>query len=139
MFLFGLFASLNLAAQKSGGENQNPFGHKKKEKKNQRASRSSKGSIFKRKSSKGNADAFASNSIRGKRGFLAGIFGGNKSKNASLRKSKPGKVQEREQSRLFRKNSTAKKNGHRATQKKQNRSRSNKRTRGNAVFAKKKR
>lgn len=123
-------------------ENQNPFGRKKKEKKNQSKALSKRGGggLFKKKHSAGNADAFASNKISGGRGFMYKIFhgGGSGSKNASLRKTRPGKVQDKENSRLFKRNRTNNKKRNSSFLHKQNKERSSKRKRGNSVFAKKK-
>ena len=120
-------------------ENHAPFGGRKKEKRNQKGAKvfakRGGGGLFKRKRSNGGADAFASNSVRGKRGFLSSIFnGGNKPRNASLRKTKPGRVQNVEQKQLFRRHRTAGKNRHERILKKQNKLRSGRRTRGNDVF-----
>ena len=91
-------------------ENQNPFGKKHREKRNQsRAlSKRGRGSLFKRKSSAGGADAFAAHRTTGKRGFLSKLFGGGNSnaKNASLRKTKPGKLHNKEQVHLFKHHKT---------------------------------
>lgn len=125
-------------------ENQNPFGKKKKEKKNQSKALSKRGGkgggLFKKKHSAGNADAFASNRISGGRGFFYKIFhpGGSGTKNASLRKTKPGKVQDRENSKLFKRNRTSTKKHNSGFLNKQNKERSKRRTRGNSVFHKKK-
>lgn len=123
-------------------ENQNPFGKKRKEKKNQSRVRSKRGGLFKKNSSAGNADAFAGNSIVGRKSFISKIFGGggsSNSKNASLRKTKPGKTQNKEQSKLFRKHSNNNKSKNSRFLHRQNKERSSRRSRGNAVFHKKKR
>jgi hypothetical protein len=146
IFLFTLLLAVPSYGQKKSrkenhGENSSPFGRKKKEKRNQSGKVFSKrgGGMFKKKHSAGNADAFASNSIR-KRGFFSKLFSGNGgSKNASLRKSKPGKLQEKEQSKLFKRHRTSSKHKQRDTQKKQNHKRGKTRTRGNNVFHQKKR
>jgi hypothetical protein len=123
-------------------ENQNPFGKKKKEKRNQSKALSKRGGggLFKKKHSAGNADNFASNRISGGRGFFYKMFHGNHSgsKNASLRKTKPGKVQDKENSRLFKRNRTSTKKRNSGFLNKQNKDRSSRRTRGNSVFHKKK-
>jgi hypothetical protein len=124
-------------------ENQNPFGRKKKEKKNQSKALSKRGGgkLFKKKRSAGGADAFASNRIRGGHGFLFKVLhpGGGGTKNASLRKTRPGKVQNRENSKLFHRHTTNNKKRNSGFLKKQNKERSGRRTRGNNVFHKKKR
>src|SRR5437016_5485355 len=95
------------AAKENFKENHTPFGKRKKEKKNQKGTSNSvakRGGIFKARSrSGGNADAFAKNSVGGSRGFLYKVFHPNsgQTRNASLRKTKPGRVQNREQSKLF--------------------------------------
>jgi hypothetical protein len=123
-------------------ENHNPFGRKKKEKKNQSKALSKRGGgMFKKKRSAGNADAFAGNRISGSHGFLYKIFhsGSSGSKNASLRKTRPGKVQDRENSRLFKRSRTGTKKRNSSFLHKQNKERSSRRSRGNNVFHKKKR
>jgi len=140
-------AETSYAQKKSKGENyhenQTPFGKKRKEKRNQSKALSKRGGggLFKKKFSAGNADAFASNSVRGKRGFFSRLFsgGGSSSKNASLRKTRPGKTQNKEQSQLFKRNRTKTKNNNSGFLHRQNKDRSAKRKRGNAVFSKKKR
>ncbi|HWY33823.1 MAG TPA: hypothetical protein VNX68_04210, partial [Nitrosopumilaceae archaeon] len=120
-------------------ENHSPFGRKKKEKHNQRSHMFSKrGGLFHRRASKGNADAFASNST-GRRGFFSRLFSGGGTKNASLRKTKPGKVQNREQPLLFHRHRTHNKNGHERINKYQKKERDRKRVRGSSVFHKRKR
>lgn len=132
-------------AQKKKGENyhenQTPFGKKHREKKNQSKALSKRGGLFKKKYSAGNADAFAGNSVRGRKGFLSKIFSGgsSSSKNASLRKTRPGKTQNKEQSKLFKRNRTKTKNNNSGFLHRQNKDRSAKRKRGNSVFSKKKR
>ncbi len=128
-------------------ENHTPFGKRKKEKKNQKGtsgkiSRGGGFSLFKkRQKSGGNADAFASNSARGGRGFMYKLFHPNsgQTKNASLRKTKPGKVQNREQHKLFHRLFTKNKGTHERVQKTNRKERSRKRKRGNEVFSDKKR
>ena len=119
-------------------ENHAPFGGRKKERRNQKGAKvfaKRGGGMFSRKKSGGNADAFASNSMRGKKGFLSSIFnGGGKTRNASLRKTKPGRVQNSEQRQLFNRHRTSGKNRHEKILKKQNKLRSGRRTRGNDVF-----
>jgi len=142
------FVAENSFAQRKGKgenyhENQNPFGKKSKERKNQSKALSKRGGggLFKKKHSAGNADAFASNSVRGRKGFLSKIFngGGSSSKNASLRKTRPGKTQNKEQNQLFKRNRTKTKKNNSGFLHHQNKERSAKRKRGNSVFSKKKR
>ena len=126
-------------------ENHTPFGGRKKERSNQKSSRvfsKRKGGLFKRKFSAGNADAFAANRISGRAGFLSSLFNpkrGTTTRNASLRKTRPGKVQDREQAFLFKRNRTNAKKRNSAIHSRQNKMRSTKRVRGNKVFATKKR
>ena len=122
-------------------ENQNLFGSKKKEKRNQSNALSKRGSLFKRKFSAGNADAFAGNKITGGKGFFAKLFrpGSKNERNASLRKTRPGKIQNREQSKLFGKYQSNNKKRNSAFLHKQNKRRKMSRVRGNSVFAKRKR
>lgn len=148
LFLLPGFALAQKAnKEKSFKENHTPFGKRKKEKKNQKgtAGKIRRGGGFtlfkKRQRSAGNADAFASNSARGGRGFLYKVFHPNSSspKNASLRKTRPGKVQDREQKKLFHRIVTKNKGGHERIQKNNRKERARKRKRGNDVFADKKR
>jgi hypothetical protein len=142
--LLTLCCALPSYAQKSRNpdkkfrENHSPFGKKKKEKHNQHAKRG--GGLFRKGRSKGNADAFASHSISGRRGFISRMFHGSGSgapKNASLRKTKPGKTQNKEQAGLFKRNRTKNKNYHANIQRSQKRDRDKRRVRGNSVFHKK--
>jgi hypothetical protein len=146
LLLFVLFFALTSHAQKKNKganfhENQNLFGSKKKEKGNQSRALSKRGGLFKRKFSAGNADAFASHKVTGGRGLFSRLFnsGGQNSKNASLRKTRPGKIQNREQSKLFGKYHTNNKKRNNAFLHKQNKRRKMSRVRGNSVFAKRKR
>ena len=118
-------------------ENHSPFGRKKKEKSNQR--RGLFAGRFKRGKSQGNADDFASHTVGAKHGLLSRIFKGNSDKNASLRKTKPGAHQNKEQSTLFRRNRTKNKNDHDRINHMQNKERKKKRVRGNDAFKIKKR
>ena len=122
-------------------ENQNLFGSKKKEKSNQSKALSKRKSLIKRKFSAGNADAFAGNKITGRKGLIAKLFrpGSQNSRNASLRKTRPGKIQNREQTKLFGKYKSHNKKRNNAFLSKQNKRRSMTRTRGNSVFSKRKR
>ncbi|MBS1646288.1 MAG: hypothetical protein JST67_02985 [Bacteroidetes bacterium] len=134
--LFGIilfFATLLLLsptrtyAQKNFHENTK--GGRKKEAKNQ--VRVQRVSIFKRKKSAGNADAFASHKAGA--GFFYRLFHSSSStapKNASLRKTKPGKVQDREQKRLFRRNASKTKLSNERFQSRQRKDRARNRSRG---------
>ena len=73
LFLFG-FNSVYAQKKVKGSnfhENQNLFGGKKKEKSNQSKALSKRKSLFNRKFSAGNADAFASNKLTGGKGLFA--------------------------------------------------------------------
>ena len=124
-------------------ENHNPFGRRKKERKNQTSNSIAKrGGIFRNWGKRnGNADAFASNSISGSKGFMYKIFhpNGSSPKNASLRKTKPGRVQNREQPRLFHRLLSNNKARHEKIQGRQRKERHSNRKRGNDVFPDKKR
>ena len=149
--LFFLVPQVSLAQKKTVKENfkenHNPFGKRKKERKNQKGTSNAvakRGGIFKRFSSKssGNADAFATHSIRGgSGGFVYKLFhpNGGSAKNASLRKTKPGKVQNREQSKLFHRLMSNNKGRHERIQGNQRKERHRNRKRGNDVFPTKKR
>jgi hypothetical protein len=148
LFLFPEAALAQKAKQEGAfKENHTPFGKRRKERKNQKgtAGKISRGggfSLFKKRNrSAGNADAFASNSMRGGRGFMYKIFHPNSSspRNASLRKTRPGKVQDREQKKLFHRIVTKNKSGHERIQSNKRKERSRKRKRGNEVFADRKR
>ncbi|HXB40951.1 MAG TPA: hypothetical protein VNZ49_10445 [Bacteroidia bacterium] len=147
LFLFPGYSFAQKAKKESSfKENHTPFGKRKKERKNQKgtAGKISRGGSFtlfkKRQKSAGNADAFASNSAHGGRGFIYKLFHPNSGspKNASLRKTKPGKVQNREQHRLFRRIFTKNKGTHERIQNTNRKERTRKRKRGNEVFADKK-
>ncbi len=118
-------------AQKNFHENTK--GGRKKEGKNQTSGAiSRRGGLFKKKRSAGNADAFASNRASGG-GFFHKIFHGGSSsapRNASLRKTKPGKVQNREQPHLFKRNASKHKLGNEKFQSRQRKDRSRNRSRG---------
>jgi len=130
--------------EKSFKENHTPFGKRKKERKNQKGTAgkiSRGGGLFKkRQRSAGNADHFASNSARGGRGFLYKMFHPNSGspKNASLRRTRPGKVQNREQKGLFKRIVTRNKSNHERIQKSNRTNRARKRKRGNIEFPEKK-
>ncbi|MGZ3891978.1 MAG: hypothetical protein ACXVPV_02120 [Bacteroidia bacterium] len=149
--LFFLVPQLGWAQKKTVKENfkenHNPFGGRKKEKRNQRGTSnavSKRGGIFRKFSkSSGNADRFASHSMTGGKGFMHKLFHPNSGmgspRNASLRKTKPGRVQNREQSKLFHRLMSNNKGRHERIQKSQRTQRSRNRRRGNEVFPKKKR
>ena len=136
---FSLLLPHNGLAQ--GNFHENTKGGRKKENGNQTSNAVSKrgGGLFKRNKSAGNADAFANNSVRGGGGFFHKLFhgnGGGQSNNASLRKTKPGKVQNREQAGLFRRNQSSKKAGNEKYLKRQKKERSKNRSRGSSFSAK---
>ncbi len=144
-FLLPRFVLAQKAKQESSfKENHTPFGRKKEKRNQSSAGKIKRGggfSIFKkRKKSAGNADHFASNSTRGSRGFIYKIFHPNSGspKNASLRKTRPGKVQNREQRNLFQRLITKNKGTHERVQSNKRKERARKRKRGNDVFADKK-
>jgi hypothetical protein len=147
--LFFLFPETLLAQKKTVkenfNENHNPFGKRRKERKNQKGTSNTiakRNGIFKRRNrSSGNADAFATNSTTGSRGFMYKLFhpNGGSPKNASLRKTKPGRVQNREQPRLFHRIFTRNKGRHEQIQGRQRKERGRNRKRGNDVFSDKKR
>ncbi len=126
--------------QEKFNENHSPFGRRKKERANMRHSLFAGKKLFRRGKSHGNADDFASNSGHAKRGFLSRVFsrGGGSERNASLRKTKPGNVQNREQKGLFHWARTRNKNDHQRIQRHQNKERRKSRIRGNSAFSKKK-
>ena len=147
-FLLPVYSFAQKAKKESSfKENHTPFGKRKKEKRNQKGtsgkiSRGGGFALFKKRTrSKGNSDAFAKNSTTGGRGFMYKLFHPNSGspKNASLRKTKPGKVQNREQHRLFHRLFTKNKGTHERIQKNNRKERTRKRKRGNDVFADKKR
>jgi len=145
--LFLIFFGTNViyAQKKNKGsnfhENQNLFGGKKKEKSNQSKALSKRKSLFNKKFSAGNADAFASNKLTGRKGLIAKLFkpGSQYGRNASLRKTRPGKIQNREQTKLFGKYQSHNKKRNNAFLSKQNKRRNMTRVRGNSVFSKRKR
>ena len=124
--------------QENFSENHSPFGRKKKEKGNQHGLRLFNFS-FKRAKSNGNADHFASNSAGGKHGFFTRIFKAKGENNASLRKTKPGSNQNKEQRSLFKRSHSKNKNDHERVSSMQKKERSKKRIRGNDSFRIKKR
>lgn len=118
---------------------ENTKGGRKKESHNQTSGTLSKrGGLFKRNKSAGNADAFASNRASGG-GFFHKLFHGGGShapKNASLRKTKPGKVQNREQGKLFKRHASKHKLGNEKFQSRQRKERSKNRSRGSSFSGK---
>jgi len=138
-FIAGFFLLLPHAGWAQGNFHENTKGGRKKESSNQTSNAVSKrgGGLFKKNKSAGNADAFASNSSRGGGGFFHKIFHGNGSQsNASLRKTKPGKVQNREQKGLFRRNQSDRKAGNEKYLKRQKKERSKNRSRGSSFSSK---
>jgi hypothetical protein len=135
IFLFFSVIGLLLPAVGFSQSNfhENTAGGRKKESKNQTSGAVSKrGGIFKRNKSAGNADAFASHRSNGG-GFFHKMFHGSGShapKNASLRKTKPGKVQNREQKGLFKRNASKHKLSNEKFQSRQRKERSRNRSRG---------
>ena len=132
--IIGLFLSIPHIGLSQSNYHENSKGGRKKENSNQTSSAVSKrGGLFKKKKSAGNADAFASHRANGG-GFFHKLFhGGSGSgapKNASLRKTKPGKVQNREQKGLFRRIVSPKKSGNEKFQKRQRKERAKNRSRG---------
>ena len=116
-----------------GNFHENTQGGRKKEVGNQNTR--GRGGLFKRHRSDGNADAFAANRSGGGSGFFYKLFHGSKrseSKNASLRKTRPGKVQDREQPGLFRRIVSPKKAGNESFLNRQRQERSKNRSRGRA-------
>ncbi|HXU27451.1 MAG TPA: hypothetical protein VN698_09490 [Bacteroidia bacterium] len=142
LFITGLSLLVPHTGFAQGNFHENTKGGRKKENGNQTSNAVSKrghGGLFKRNKSAGNADAFASNSVRGGGGFFHKLFhgkGGSESRNASLRKTKPGKVQNREQAGLFRRHQSAKKAGNEKYLKRQKNERSKNRSRGSSFSGK---
>jgi hypothetical protein len=141
LFLFtaGLFLLAPHTGSAQGNFHENTKGGRKKESDNQTSSKHHRGLFRKRDKSAGNADAFASHSIRGGGGFFHKLFHGknsSESRNASLRKTKPGKVQNREQKGLFRRHQSSKKAGNEKYLKRQRKERSKNRSRGSSFSGK---
>jgi hypothetical protein len=139
IFLVGLFLLLPRISFSQGNYHENTSGGRKKESSNQTSgvSKRRSGGLFKRNRSAGNADAFASNRASGGGGFFHKLFhrsggGGHETRNASLRKTKPGKVQDREQRGLFRRIVSPKKAGNEKFLKRQKKDRAKNRSRGGA-------
>ena len=135
VFLTGLFLFFSHFTWAQGNFHENSKGGRKKENSNQTSNAVSKrGGLFKRNRSAGNADAFASNKSGGG-GFFHKLFHGNSSsspRNASLRKTKPGAVQNREQKGLFKRIASPKKKGNEKFQSRQRKERAKNRSRGSA-------
>jgi len=140
LFMAGFFLLVPISGLAQGNFHENTKGGRKKENGNQTSNVVSKRrGLFKGNKSDGNADAFANNSIRGGGGFFHKLFhggGGSEPKNASLRKTKPGKVQNREQAGLFRRNQSAKKAGNEKYLNRQRKERSKNRSRGSSFSTK---
>src|SRR5246127_377328 len=131
-FMAGLFLLMPHTGSAQGNFHENTKGGRKKENGNQTTTHAKRGLFKKRSKSAGNADAFASNSVRGGGGFFHKLFHGKNSKesrNAFLSKTKPGKVQNREQKGLFRRHQSAKKAGNEKYLKRQKKERSKNRSR----------
>lgn len=135
VFIIGLFLLMPHTAWSQSNFHENSKGGRKKESSNQTSNAVSKrGGLFKRHKSAGNADAFASHSS-GSGGFFHKLFhgkGGSESRNASLRKTKPGSVQNREQRGLFRRIASPKRMGNEKFQNRQRKERAKNRSRGNS-------
>ena len=140
LFMAGFFLLVPNSVLAQGNFHENTKGGRKKENGNQTSNVVSKRrGLFKGNKSDGNADAFANNSIRGGGGFFHKLFhggGGSEPKNASLRKTNPGKVQNREQAGLFRRNQSAKKAGNEKYLNRQRKERSKNRSRGSSFSTK---
>ena len=138
LFMVGLSLLMPHVGLAQGNFHENTKGGRKKENGNQTTTKTHHGLFKKRDKSAGNADAFASNSTRGGGGFFHKLFHGkgSESKNASLRKTKPGKVQNREQAGLFRRNQSAKKAGNEKYLNRQRKERSKNRSRGSSFSTK---
>ena len=136
LFAIGFFLLTPHVSFSQGNYHENTKGGRKKESGNQTSKTLSKrGRLFKRNRSAGNADAFASNSTRGRGGFFHRLFHGrnsSESRNASLRKTKPGKVQNREQRGLFKRIVSPKKAGNEKFQGRQRKERAKNRSRGSS-------
>jgi hypothetical protein len=136
LFVAGFFLLMPHAGWSQGNFHENTKGGRKKENSNLTTTKKHHGLFKKRDKSAGNADAFASNSSRGGGGFFHKIFHGKGQQNASLRKTKPGKVQNREQKGLFRRNQSAKKAGNEKYLNRQRKERSKNRSRGSSFSSK---
>ena len=136
VLIAGLFLLMPRVGFSQNNYHENSKGGRKKESSNQTSSAVSKRrGLFKRNRSAGNADAFASNRSSGGGGFFYKIFhrnGGKNSQNASLRKTKPGKVQNHEQAGLFRRIASPKKASNEKFQKRQRKERTKNRSRGSS-------
>jgi len=138
LFMTGFSLLLPHVGVAQGNFHENTKGGRKKENGNQTTAKRHHGLFKKRDKSAGNADAFASNSVRGGGGFFHKLFHGkgSESRNASLRKTKPGKVQNREQGGLFRRHQSSKKAGNEKYLKRQKKERSRNRSRGSSFSSK---
>jgi hypothetical protein len=138
VFVGALFMLMPHISFSQGNYHENSKGGRKKENSNQTSGTLSKRrGLFKRNKSAGNADAFAANRASGGGGFFYKLFhggggGGRETKNASLRKTKPGKVQDREQAGLFRRIVSPKKAGKEGFLKRQRKERAKNRSRGSS-------
>ena len=132
LFFVTLFVITPSTSYAQKNFHENTKGGRKKEAKNQTHALR-RGGLFKSHKSAGNADAFASHKAGGGGGFFHKLFHGSPShapKNASLRKTKPGKVQDREQAKLFRRHASSKKLANEKFQSRQRKERARNRTRG---------
>ncbi|HTA61970.1 MAG TPA: hypothetical protein VK835_05920 [Bacteroidia bacterium] len=138
LFITGFSLLLPHTGLAQGNFHENTKGGRKKESGNQTTTKRHHGLFKKRDKSAGNADAFASNSARGGGGFFHKLFHGKggEPRNASLRKTKPGKVQNHEQKGLFRRNQSPKKAGNEKYLKRQKKDRSKNRSRGSSFSGK---
>jgi hypothetical protein len=135
VFIAGLFLLMPYISFSQSNFHENTKGGRKKENSNQTSNVVSKrGGLFKRNKSAGNADAFATNRATGGGGFFYKLFHGAGSgpKNASLRKTRPGRVQDREQVGLFRRIVSPKKAGNESFLKRQRKERTKNRSRGSS-------
>ncbi|HEX7413781.1 MAG TPA: hypothetical protein VF411_07005 [Bacteroidia bacterium] len=136
LFMVSLFLLAPHISFSQSNYHENTKGGRKKENSNQTSNAVSKRrGLFKRNKSAGNADAFASNRAAGSGGFFYKLFhggGGSDPKNASLRKTKPGKVQDREQAGLFRRILSPKKSGNENFLNRQRKERAKNRSRGSS-------
>lgn len=135
--LFSIALTVPVFAQKNKNETENPFGRKKKEKKNQKVFSKRAPGVFSRKKGRGNANQFANHRISGKKSFVTMIFGQRSTHNASLRKTKPSK--KKEDNKLFKVAHTNAKRDRTNHLLNHNRKREKNRKRGSDVFSRKKR
>ena len=133
----GLFLLIPSRGISQSNFHENTKGGRKKEGSNQTSNVVSKrGGLFKKNKSAGNADAFAANRATGGGGFFYKLFhgggGGKNAQNASLRKTRPGKVQNREQAGLFRRIVSPRKAGNESFLNRQRKDRTRNRSRGSS-------